>query len=71
MLFKTSKELKGTQMLCKETLDLSDTMSCFEVMHIKMDARMQRKEVTTPRDIPKTVDLSNQQRLALVQELLR
>ena len=34
-------------MLCKPELDLFDTMSCFEVMDPKMDARMHRKEIMT------------------------
>lgn len=36
-------------MLCKPTLDLFDSMSSFEVMDIKMDARMQRKLPLTPK----------------------
>ena len=34
-------------MLCKPDMDLFDTMSCFEVMDPKMDARMHRKDIRT------------------------
>ena len=63
-------------MLCKPDLDLFDTMSCFEVMDPKMDARMHRKDVQT---VQKAVDegvliqadkLSFKHKHALFQEFL-
>ncbi len=42
LIFKSTEQLKGLQMLCKPTLDLFDTMNSFEVMHDKMDSRMHR-----------------------------
>lgn len=48
LIFDTASNLEGTQMLCKENLDLAETMNCFEVMDPKMDARMLRKSVMSP-----------------------
>ena len=42
-------ELKGCEMLCKEDLDLNDTMSAYEVMCPKMDVRIHRKTILTPK----------------------
>ena len=42
-------KLKGVEMLCKEDLDLFDTMSAFECMDPKMDVRMHRKSVVGPK----------------------
>lgn len=36
-------------MICKDNLDLNDTMSAFEVCCPKMDARMHRYQVLTPQ----------------------
>jgi len=47
-IFGSLNFLSGLQMLCKDELDLFDTMSCFEVMDHKMDSRMHRRESLTP-----------------------
>jgi hypothetical protein len=47
-LFSTLGELKGCQMLCKEDMDLYDSMSAFEVNCPKMDVRYHRKSILTP-----------------------
>ena len=47
-IFGALGSLTDCQMLCKPDLDLYDTMSCFECMDPKMDARMHRNEVLTP-----------------------
>ena len=36
-------------MLCKDDLDLNDSMSAFEILCPKMDVRFHRKEVLTPK----------------------
>lgn len=41
-------------MLCKPELELFDTMSCFEVLDPKMDARMHRAEALTLTKARKT-----------------
>ena len=63
-------------MLCKPNMDLFNTMSCFEVMDAKMDARMHRGESLTlskAREqgilIP-AEELSSAQIHALMQELM-
>ena len=48
-LFQTLTVLEGTQMLCNPNFDLNDSMSSFEVMDPKMDCRMHRKLVLTPK----------------------
>jgi len=49
-------------MLCKDNMDLFETMSCFEVMHKKMDARMLKGSVLGPKTCKRTVDLTQQER---------
>lgn len=70
LIFDTVGKLEGTQMLCKDNLDLFETMSCFEVMDPKMDARMVRKDVTTPKSLRAAPELTPTERQSLVQELL-
>ena len=43
-IFGALGNLSECQMLCKPELSLFDTMSCFEVMDPKMDARIHRRE---------------------------
>ena len=57
-------------MLCKSNLDLHETMSCFEVMDPKMDARMLRAQVMTPASLKGAKSLTATERLSLAQELL-
>ena len=57
-MFSTVGKLEGIQMLCKPSLDLNETMSSFECMHPKMDARMARAQVIHPKTAPKTESLS-------------
>ena len=47
-IFESLTRLKGTQMLCKPTLDLFDSMSSIEIMDPKMDIRMKRRLLHTP-----------------------
>ena len=47
-IFKSLEKLSGTQMLCKPSLDLFDSMSSFEAMDPKMDTRMHRRLLYTP-----------------------
>ena len=49
-VFASLTKLTGTQMLCKPTLDLFDSMSSIEVMHPKMDIRMKRHLDYTPKE---------------------
>lgn len=69
-LFGAVQSLKGTEMICKPNLDLFDTMSCFEVMHPKMDARMLRRDVKTPRSLKPATELTDAERESLFRELL-
>ena len=46
-IFGALGNLEGCQMLCKPSMDLFGTMSCFEVMDPKMDARMHRNDTLT------------------------
>ena len=69
-LFSTAQTLQGTQMICKPNLDLFDTMSCFEVMHPKMDARMLRKTIKTPKTLKPATDLTDLEKESLFRELL-
>ena len=47
-IFESLTRLKDTQMLCKPTLDLFDSMSSIEIMDPKMDIRMKRRLLHTP-----------------------
>ena len=76
LIFSGVKDLSGCQMLCKPDLDLFDTMSCFEVMDPKMDARMHRKDVP---NVQKAVEngslikadlLTDKHKVALFQEFM-
>ena len=59
LVFSTATtKLEGTQMLCKPQLDLNETMSSFECMHPKMDARMARAKVIHPKNAVKTSELT-------------
>jgi hypothetical protein len=62
LVFSTAIKLEGTQMLCKPSLDLCETMSSFECMHPKMDARMVRNSVIHPKTAPETSKLTPSQR---------
>lgn len=74
-IFDALKNLNGCEMLCKPDLSLFDTMSCFEVMDLQMDARIHRKEALTAskaraRGILKPVEtLTDSEKHALLQEL--
>ena len=76
LIFSGIKDLSGCQMLCKPDLDLFDTMSSFEVMDPKMDARMHRKDVP---NVQKAVEngslikadlLTVKHKIALFQEFM-
>ena len=76
LIFGGLKDLSGCQMLCKPEMELFDTMSSFEVMDPKMDARMHRKSVP---NVQKAVDngilikadlLSGKHKQALFQEFI-
>lgn len=67
LLFSTTNQLEGTQMLCKDNLDLFETMSCFEVMDPKMDTRMHRKQVLNLKDAQKGNIIVPTEKLALAQ----
>lgn len=75
-LFGHLSKLEGTQMICKPTLDLFDTMSSFEVMDPKMDMRMHRKLVPNLKAAKENKvlllkdDLTVNHRIALYEEVL-
>ena len=71
-IFGALGNLSECQMLCKPELSLFDTMSCFEVMDPKMDARIHRREALSQQKakangILKPVEgLSNDEKHALL-----
>jgi hypothetical protein len=64
------KSLTGIQMLCKPNLDLNETMSSFEVMHPKMDARMKRHQIPKPQSLKAVKELCDGEKQALFKEIL-
>ena len=53
-------------MICKPNLDLNDSMSAFEIMDPKMDGRMHRKLIVTPKQAQMPVPLPKDQLLKLI-----
>ena len=50
LIFDAVEKLNDCEFLAKEDFDLNESMSAFEVMDLKMDMRLRRKEYMHPRE---------------------